>query len=200
MMILGYLSYGVRHPTVLDMGCGHGRLLQLLTPLGFANYLGVDISREAVDRAQSLSIPNTRFVVADFNQWRTDELFDAVVLNECLVYAVNPHQLFERVIGWLTETGIVVVSMFRQDPRASRIWSLIESSAIESLASSTVTDHLTGHIWDIRAMRLQRLGTPIGVSSQKGAMAYHPADTGTYTSPQETTDNGPGVNPIGVGP
>ena len=64
--------------------------------------------------------------------------------------------MFERALGWLTEDGIVIVSMFKPTPGASQIWSQIMSCAIEPLAATTVTDHSSGKAWDIQAMRRTR--------------------------------------------
>ena len=153
MVILGFLDYGVPRPKVLDMGCGHGRLTRLLERFGFADYLGVDISAEAVRQAQTLAIPNTRFEVADMNVWDSTERFDAVVLNESLYYSENPRDLFERAVGWLLEDGVVVVSIFRQLAGSRRIWSQVDAVPMKPLASCSVTDHATGHTWDIRVMR-----------------------------------------------
>jgi SAM-dependent methyltransferase len=155
-VILGFLDYGVPRPRILDIGCGHGRLTRLLARFGFSDYVGVDFSVEAVRRARALSIPDARFEVADMNAWDTTDRFDAVVLNESLYYAEHPEQLFERALGWLTEDGIVIVSMFKPAPAASRIWSQIYSRAVEPLAASTVTDHGSGNAWDIKAMRRSR--------------------------------------------
>jgi 2-polyprenyl-3-methyl-5-hydroxy-6-metoxy-1,4-benzoquinol methylase len=153
MVILGFLDYAVPSPTVLDIGCGHGRLTRLLARFGFADYLGVDISAEAVQRAQSLAIPNTRFAVADMNHWDTTERFDVVVLNESLYYSENPRDLFERAVSWLTREGVVIVSTFRQSPGTRRIWSQVEAVPTEPLAACSVTDHATWHTWDLRVMR-----------------------------------------------
>src|ERR1700722_18085263 len=129
MVALGYLSFGVSHPAVLDVGCGHGRLLQLLEPLGFKEYLGTDYSAEAIRRAESLSIPNTRFEVADFEVWDTLARFDVVMLHECLYYARDARQVLERALGWLTSDGMLVVSMF-SNTRATRIWTQLEAFPI----------------------------------------------------------------------
>jgi hypothetical protein len=90
------------------------------------------------------------------NHWDTTDRFDAVVLNESLYYADHPLQVFERALGWLTEDGIVIVSMFEPTPGASQIWSQIMSRAIEPLAATTVTDRGSGNVWDIQAMRRTR--------------------------------------------
>jgi SAM-dependent methyltransferase len=155
-VILGFLDYGVAQPRILDVGCGHGRLTRLLARFGFSDYLGIDFSVQAVQRAEALSIPDARFEVTDMNHWDTTDRFDAVVLNESLYYADHPLQVFERALGWLTEDGIVIVSMFEPTPGASQIWSQIMSRAIEPLAATTVTDRGSGNVWDIQAMRRTR--------------------------------------------
>jgi SAM-dependent methyltransferase len=151
-VILGYLSYGAKEPSVLDVGCGHGRLLRLLAGLGFAEYVGLDWSPHAIRRARSLSIPHTRFEVADMNHWDTTERFDAVVLNNCLSYSADPRDMFERALGWLTEEGVVIVSMYR-GLGGRYIWSQVHSSAVDQLAACAVKDVRTGAVWDVKALR-----------------------------------------------
>jgi trans-aconitate methyltransferase len=135
------------------VGCGHGRFLQLLSGFGFSKYVGIDWSAEAIEQARSLSIPNTRLEVVDMDHWETSDRFDAVVLNESLYYSADdPRQLFERALGWLTEDGIVIVSMFRNF--GSRyIWSEVRSDGVEELAACEVKDNTTGKVWDVKALR-----------------------------------------------
>jgi 2-polyprenyl-3-methyl-5-hydroxy-6-metoxy-1,4-benzoquinol methylase len=153
MVIVGYLAYGKKEPTILDVGCGQGRLLQLLADFGFTSYLGVDWSGQAIEYAESLSIPHTRFEIANMDHWDTTERFDAVVLNESLYYsATDPRVMFERAIGWLAEDGIIVVSMFRNF--GSRyIWSRLQSDGVEQLAACAVKDGTTRKVWDVKAWR-----------------------------------------------
>src|SRR5256885_1209701 len=66
MVIVGYVQHFSASPAILDVGCGHGRLLQLLRPYRFKSYLGVDFSAEAIQRAQSLTSPGARFEHVDF--------------------------------------------------------------------------------------------------------------------------------------
>jgi 2-polyprenyl-3-methyl-5-hydroxy-6-metoxy-1,4-benzoquinol methylase len=151
-VILGYLSYGAKAPRVLDIGCGHGRLLQLLAGLGFSEYVGVDWSAEGIERARSLLVPHTRFEAADMNHWATTERFDAIVLNNCLSYADDPSQMFERTLEWLSADGLVITAMYR-GLGARYIWSRIDSAPVEQVAACAVKDYGTGAVWDVKALR-----------------------------------------------
>ncbi len=171
MVILGYLTYGTKPPTVLDIGCGHGRFLQLLAGVDFAEYTGVDWSDHAVEQARALLIPRTRFEVGDMDYWDTTERFNVVVLDESLYYSADPFEMFERSLGWLAEDGMVIVSMFRS-LGARYIWSRIQSAAVEPLAACAVKDPMEGGVWDVKALRPR----PANPSSQpQGRLGDHPA-------------------------
>lgn len=154
-VIFGYLTYAGKEPKVLDVGCGHGRLLQILEGLPFSDYVGMDWSVEGVERARSLSVPRTRFEVADMNHWDTPERFDAVVMNNSLCYADDPRETFERSLGWLTEDGFIVVAAHRS-LGARYLWSQIDATRVDQLAACAVKDELTGAVWDVKALRSRR--------------------------------------------
>lgn len=154
-VIVGYLSYGPRAPRVLDVGCGHGRLLQLLAGLSFSDYLGFDWSAQGVERARSLSIPRTRFEVADMDRWTTSERFDAIVMNNSLSYSNDPQDVIARALGWLTEDGLIVVAMHRS-LGARYLWSLFDVPALRAVAGCAVKDELTGAVWDVKAFGRSR--------------------------------------------
>jgi SAM-dependent methyltransferase len=160
-VILGYLTYGAKEPMILDIGCGHGRLLQLLAGGDFAEYVGVDWSAEGIERARSLLIPRTRFEVADMNHWETIERFDAIVLNNCLSYADDPREMFDRALGWLAEDGFVIAAMYR-GLGARFIWSRIESLPLERVAACAVKDDGTGAVWDVKVLRPRLANLVIG--------------------------------------
>jgi trans-aconitate methyltransferase len=151
-VIFGYLTYGAKNPKVLDVGCGHGRLLQLLEGLDFSDYLGIDWSARGIEQAGELSVPRARFEVADMNCWDTTERFDAVVMNNSLAYAADPRRVFERALGWLAEGGLFVVAMHRS-LGARYLWSLIDGTAAGAVAACAVKDELTGAVWDVKALR-----------------------------------------------
>ena len=86
------------------------------------------------------------------NHWDTTERFDAVVLNNCLSYSADPRDMFERALGWLTEEGVVIVSMYR-GLGGRYIWSQVHSSAVDQVAACAVKDVRTGAVWDVKALR-----------------------------------------------
>lgn len=57
--------------SVLDLGCGNGRLLDFLP--SFSSYLGVDQSRELLSLARK-QYPNTSFLLKDMSQIETSDL------------------------------------------------------------------------------------------------------------------------------
>src|SRR3990172_5448010 len=58
MVIVGYIHYLHNYPRVLDVGCGNGRLLELLCAFHFESYLGIDMSGEAIRKAELIGIEN----------------------------------------------------------------------------------------------------------------------------------------------
>lgn len=107
--------------TVLDVGCGEGFLRGFLDrPV---RYLGIDLSREAIERARARLAPgegDAAFRVADAETWELNRRFGAVVLNECLYYLERPLAAVRRYRAALEPGGVLVVSMFR-GPRADAV-------------------------------------------------------------------------------
>jgi trans-aconitate methyltransferase len=152
MAIVGYASYGPGQPSILDVGCGTGRLLKLLEPFGFGAYLGVDFSGEALAAAEALGIENARFELANFLDWEPSRRFDIIVLNESLYYAPDGWAFLKKSLAWLTDMGFVIVSMYRQGDVA-RIWSALDADSGVDVIESTTVQNAREQVWDIKAMR-----------------------------------------------
>ena len=95
---------GRQHPKVLDVGCGSGHNLTLITELGFDCW-GIDISETAIRRLHAKGGANERFVAGDVTDlpW-PDGSFDAVVdigCLHCLAPTAVPQYVREvrRVLG-----------------------------------------------------------------------------------------------------
>jgi SAM-dependent methyltransferase len=73
--------------SLLDFGCGVGRLAPLMRDLGF-DYLGVDLSPVAIDQARTAH-PSAAFEVADIVSFRTERRFDVIVVWSVLLHLVR---------------------------------------------------------------------------------------------------------------
>jgi SAM-dependent methyltransferase len=150
MVIAGYMQHLFESPRVLDVGCGPGRLLQLLSAFRFQSYLGIDLSAEAVSKAAGLGITKARFEVADFERWRPAELFDVMIFNESLYYAQRPLQVLSAFAECLDEGGLLVLSLCRYGNHGI-IWKNVEAQ-FEALDSTTV-ENSKAQLWDIKVLR-----------------------------------------------
>lgn len=95
---------------ILDAGCGEGILLDYLRSDLRKNYLGVDLSKEAVKGARAKR--DGIFMTADLEGFKTKEKFEAIVFNEVL-YHVDEVVVFERYLEFLTEGGYFVISLYK---------------------------------------------------------------------------------------
>lgn len=81
--------------TVLELGCGFGRITQLLLSnyYNLTEYLAVDISPDQIENAKSL-LSSTKltnhvkvdFLVSDIQSLRLDKEYDLVILSEVLLH------------------------------------------------------------------------------------------------------------------
>jgi SAM-dependent methyltransferase len=142
-----------RRPSILDAGCGSGRLLAVFKGFGFASYTGVDCSAEALRQAAIVPVDNTRFVVADLESWEPDreQRYDVIIFNESLYYLRRPTRVLRRFGDWLAPGGMLIVSMYRHGNQEQEV---IWQNALEhfSLIGSTTVVNGQGHTWDIRAL------------------------------------------------
>lgn len=150
MVIVGYVQQFCRNPAVLDVGCGHGRLLELLQPYPYRSYLGIDHSVECVEQAKSPARRDARFEQVDFEEFVPADRYDAIIFNESIYYAPRPAALLRQYARALTSDGIMIVSMCQNRWQRS-IWTKLESAG-EILHSTAMTSekNLT---WHIRVLR-----------------------------------------------
>ena len=111
LIIVGYIRHFFDQVEILDVGCGHGRLLRLLPPSFVTRYTGVDISEEAIAQAARLKTIGAQFVTEDFEKWTPLDLVDIIVFNESLYYGGNPMAIVQRYLPALKAGGKIIVSM-----------------------------------------------------------------------------------------
>ncbi len=110
-VIAAYSKALAGRAAILDLGCGEGVLQDALRGVGYARYVGVDLSETAIGRAARSADARTRFMVGNAETFETAERFDLIIFNECLYYLDDPPTLLARLAGLLEADGAFVVSM-----------------------------------------------------------------------------------------
>lgn len=149
-IIVGYVTQLHKNPSILDLGCGSGRLAQLFQPHPVNRYLGVDLSPEGIRLARALALRNCEFVEGNFETWRPAQKFDVIIFSECIGYAQDPGALTAAFLPWLEAGGTVVISHFRFGHWAAH-WRRVEQQ-LQSFEATTVAND-RGQTWDIRLLR-----------------------------------------------
>lgn len=138
-------------PAVLDLGCGSGRLATIFQRYPFSHYLGVDLSVAGVERAQSLQLPRMEFIVGNYETWRPDGRFDAIVFNECIGYAQDPAATLQAFRSHLAPNGLFFLSHFRFGTYAAQ-WRRM-AGVCSTVEEAAVTDASGQRVWDIKVLR-----------------------------------------------
>jgi 2-polyprenyl-6-hydroxyphenyl methylase/3-demethylubiquinone-9 3-methyltransferase len=110
-MLVGYLRYFSPGGAILDVGCGEGVLAQKLPLHDYSRYVGIDLSRAAIDKAAGRGLAKATFATADANAYVPEGTFDAIVFSELLCYFPDAPLVVERYGRSLNKGGVVVVSM-----------------------------------------------------------------------------------------
>ena len=112
MGVMGQL-YSNATGSVLDVGCGEGSLADFLTSEQQAQYVGVDLSKEAVLSGRRKR-PKLRFVHSaahHFKPRREGMRFDLIVFADMLYY-VEYEKVMNQFDAYLNPNGIVIISIF----------------------------------------------------------------------------------------
>lgn len=150
-VIAGYCEYGGNVSSVLDLGCGSGVLLRWLRPSRKIDYVGVDLSKVAIEAArQEWQDGPTDFIAMDIAAYKPDRKFDVIIFNEVLYYFEQPGNILERFAGFLEENGRFVISLW-DAPESRQAWR--QSRGSVQVVDEVQTRHSSGVSWQIRLCR-----------------------------------------------
>ena len=138
--------------SVLEIGAGEGILLEHLGRTSMSEYVGVDISAVAIDRARALEREKVTFVCANAEDFEPERKFDVIVFNEVLEYFDDPAGLVRRYEPFLADGGNFVVSMFsaRWTARTRHIWRALEARYAVDAHTRVATSR--DHLWNIKVL------------------------------------------------
>jgi trans-aconitate methyltransferase len=102
-----------RKGNILMLGCGTASIVGAMDPECFASFLGIDLSKEAIARANKRSNHNIRFEVGDMLNFRSEKKFSVILLSESLYYisAWRRRRLLMQAIGQLAPDGRIIVTV-----------------------------------------------------------------------------------------
>jgi SAM-dependent methyltransferase len=112
-------SYG--EPSVLDVGCGSGRIGEFVLEAGAGRYLGIDFSNPMIELARARLVrfqDRARLVSEDFLTAPLEGSFDVILALGLFDYLPNPGAFAGRMFEHCAPGGVVVGSF--------PAWSLIK--------------------------------------------------------------------------
>lgn len=96
---------------IYDLGCGAGNVTRLLAERWpAATVHGLDNSREMLEKAAA-EPGRVHWIEADVRHWQPDEPADLLYSNATLHWVEGHHELFPRLIGFLSPGGALAVQM-----------------------------------------------------------------------------------------
>ena len=148
-----YSSNSTSSSGTLDVGCGEGTLYGFLEPERRKGYVGIDLSREAVQAArrkqgggQGQGQGQGRFVHAaahTFTPKRRQHKFETIVFSDVLYYIDHESVLSRYNEDILSDHGIVIISIF-QKPDSPHIMYENIFSAARTIFDKVDEMHLSG--------------------------------------------------------
>jgi SAM-dependent methyltransferase len=138
---------------ILEIGCGEGLLPDRIGPGRYAEFVGLDISEAAIERASAREHENATFVAADAATFVPETSFDVIVFHEVLEYFEDPIGLVRRYDRWLADDGVLVVSQYDAPDtvRTRRIWRGLEIHYRHELEARVITAPRMR--WIVRVLR-----------------------------------------------
>jgi SAM-dependent methyltransferase len=139
-------------PSVLDIGCGEGLLLEALRRGGDLRYYGIDFAPAAVERARRRIVDSEREIVECISAEAFDVATaapDLVIFNESLNCCAEPVRLLERYLNAVGD-GFVLLSIAGFDAALADEIRRIHEERLVAVVS--IEDRLIGKSWHLMAI------------------------------------------------
>lgn len=152
-IITGYCHFYKPSASILDLGCGEGWQAERMDKLKYHDYLGIDISSEAINRARKFEDEKTEFRSMNVEDVSLDKEYDIIIFNEILYYLDDPVAMMDRLIEGLTEDGIMIVSMYNSE-MTKKLWRAIESKY--TVLDEVGLKNRKGVVWYVKVLTPER--------------------------------------------
>ena len=110
----------IKYKSLLDVGCGTGHLIYLLSQQTKANYVGIDLSSKMIEEAYKKKIKNATFIEGSATKLPfSKKTFDIVTCSESFHHYLEADKAIKEVYRVLKKGGYYIVA----DKNVSRfIW------------------------------------------------------------------------------
>lgn len=100
-----------KNSTVLDIGCGNGKMLKYIQEKTDASIYGFDFSNKAIETAQKICGNKSNFQVGAIGEieYRQD-MFDLITAMDSIHFAKDMNKLVIQIYGWLKPDGSFICS------------------------------------------------------------------------------------------
>ena len=95
--------------TLLEIGCGNGRLLQQMSKQGW-KCIGIDISPVAVERTRE-NVPEVSVFQSTLADFSTQQSFDMIIMSQVLEHLPDPLESLERCFKMLSPGGKLFIGI-----------------------------------------------------------------------------------------
>lgn len=119
-----YLEKYARNGNILDLGCGPGNTANELAAHVYKSYIGVDISKAALEKAAKRTLANGRssknsFVNSDFLAYDSTQEFDVILFRESMYHIPYGQVLpiLKKFSNNLKSNGVFIVRLYAGDHR-----------------------------------------------------------------------------------
>ena len=116
-LLAGLIAERRPRARILEIGCGQGAFYESLRHLDFASYEGSDIAPLAIRLARERYVDDVAagradFRVADGADPRPGQLYDAVIIADCIEYLGPVRETLARVGAMLAPDGLIGVTQW----------------------------------------------------------------------------------------
>ncbi|HMM01067.1 MAG TPA: class I SAM-dependent methyltransferase [Bacilli bacterium] len=96
--------------SVLDVGCGTGKPIDVYLSDSKFKVVGIDISNKMIDFAKELNLENTIFINTDFLDYKNDDKFDAIIAFDSIWHIDLDDQLsiYKKFASLLVDDGYLL--------------------------------------------------------------------------------------------
>lgn len=103
-----------KNATILELGCGYGRIMKHLYECGYHNLTGIDLSEELIQRAQK-ECPQAQYILGNIADIEITEHFDIVIICGVIEYLLTDevrNNLLKKIYNILNFGGKVYLETF----------------------------------------------------------------------------------------